>query len=436
MRPRLFVAVIFLCCATSLLAQTTDDNTNPPQPPAQATPQTIPPKLPPATASISGSVFCNDTHRPARGAVVMAQVVEKAGGINVTVNATTARVGIDGTYVIHHLRPGDYTILAFLPGYLSPFDDIDVDEISGPKEDVMRERFARNGIVSVRENETARMDVTLTRGATVTGRVLFDDGAPASQIVLQLEDINAKPTPSQTSNFNEQNMSGGTFVRSFFLHQPQGTDDQGNFRISGIKPGTYRLAAVQPVESLTDSEGDGLGVFLGILPDSKSLRVYGGDTFHKNAAKKYELRAGDEVNGIQITIPVYAFHRVEGHFSTLESGRLLSAQVTLSDASDDSFVLHTRLAHDGGFLFPEVPSGTYKLAVSDAKSAKVSESDPDSLPDLTQLPPSMLRNVQSFADKTTTVLVKDSDITDLTIPLQSTAPTANQPTATPPASSQ
>jgi hypothetical protein len=38
--------------------------------------------------------------------------------------------------------------------------------------------------------------------------------------------------------------------------------------------------------------------------------------------------------------------------------------------------------------------------------------------------------------RTTTVLVKDSDITDISIQLQSAAPGANQPTAAPAASSQ
>ncbi len=435
MRPRLLVAVLFLCCATALLAQTTDDNTNPHQPPAQATPRTIPPKLPPATASISGTVFCNDTHRPARGAVVMAQPISKTGPTDVGINANTTRVGMDGTYTLHHLRSGDYTIVAFLPGYLSPLDDVQVDEANGPNEDEMRERLARNGIVSVRDNETARMDVTLTRGATVSGRVLFDDGVPATQVILSLEDVNAKPAP-QKSNPDTQDITGGALVRGLFLHQSQGTDDQGNFRISGIKPGSYRLAAVQSMESLADNDGDGLGIILGVFPDSKTLRVYGGDTFHKNAAKKYELRAGDEVNGIEITIPVYAFHRVEGHLSALDGRQLISAGITLADTSDASFILHARLAPDGSFVFPQVPSGTYKLVISNAKSVTVRNNDADSFADLAQLPPSMLQNVQSFADRTTTVLVKDSDVTDISIQLQSAAPAANQPTATPAASSQ
>src|SRR6185437_5467941 len=153
---------------------------------------------------------------------------------------------------------------------------------------------------------------------------------------------------------------------------------------------------------------------------------------------KYELRAGDDVNGIEITIPVYAFHRVEGHLSTFDGRQLISAEITLADTSDDSFVLHARLARDGGFAFPEVPSGTYKLAVNNARSGTLRGDTPDSslVPDLAQLPPSMLQNVQSFADKTTTVLVKDSDITDLGIQLQSAPPALNQPTTTPAASSQ
>jgi hypothetical protein len=425
MCTRLLIAVFLLCCSTSILAQTTDDSADA-APAVQTAPQVKPP---PASAAITGTVFCSDTHRPARGAMVMAQPIPKTGPAQPSLNAGTSRVGMDGTYTIQHLRPGDYTIVALLPGYISPFDDLQVDQV-GNNDAEMRARLARNGIVSVRNNETANMDVTLTRGATITGRALYDDGAPATQVILSLEDVNAKPPAPKSaqagnSDPDVSNVSAGAVVRGFFLHQTQGTDDQGNFRISGIKPGTYRIAAVQPAESLSDSDGDGFGIIFGVIGSPKSMRIYAGDTLHKNAAKTYELRAGDDITGVDITIPVYAFHRVQGQLAALDGRPIFVGHLTLTDTSDDSFVLHSVPARDGTFIFPEVPSGTYKLAVTAAQIGTLPDGFSEDVP--VQAP--MLQNAQAFTDKTTTVLVKDSDITDLSIQLQNAPASPNQPTA-------
>ncbi len=215
------------------------------------------------------------------------------------------------------------------------------------------------------------------------------------------------------------------------LHQNQGTNDRGDFRLSGIKPGTYRVSAVLPSTEL-NGNAEGLDALFDLPSGSRSLRIYSGDTLHKNAAKTYDLRAGDDISGIDITIPAYIFHRVQGTPATTLDGRpIFAGLLTLTDASDDSFVLHTAPAHDGTFLFPEVPAGTYKLAVTGAKLGTIPDGIPEGMP--VQAP--TLQNAQAFSDTTTTVLVKDSDVTDLDIQLQNATP-ATQPTATPTSSSQ
>ena len=432
MRPRLLAAVFLPCVFFPLAAQTPAASANQ-TPPPQAAPN--PPKQPAATARITGSVFCNDTHRPARGAVVLAQRLPKDGHVDINPGTGMTRVGMDGTYTIGHLQPGDYTIVAFLPGYISPLDDLPINN-TNDNDAEMRARLARNGVISVRNNETAHLDATLERGATITGRVLYDDGAPATQVVLNLEDVNAKPASKSArpgnDNIDMPDIDAGTLVRGLFLHQSQGTDDQGNFRISGVKPGTYRLAALPAVtgESSDPSEAIFLGGIIGGVGDVRSIRFYSGDTLHKNAAKKYDLRAGDEVNGIEITIPVYAFHRVEGHLTTLDDRPVVSAGLLLTDTSDDSFVLRAQPSRDGSFIFPQVPAGTYKLAVANAISGTLPENFSENYPAAAPIQPGYLPNMQSLADKTTTVLVKDSDITDLSIQLQNAPPAPNQPTAT------
>lgn len=438
MRTRLLMAVFLICCSTSLLAQTTDDSSNDAAA-VQSTPQVKPPAPPPATAHITGSVICDDTHRPARGAMVMAISIPKDGQPDRSGIGPSARVATDGTYSIGHLEAGDYTIIALLPGYLSPFDDMPINESTSGNDASARETLAHNGIVSVRENETAHMDVTIKHGGILSGRVTYSDGAPATQTMIYIEDVNAKPPqtskPQQNSDGDQVRIVGaftpasaGGFFRSFALHQSEGTNDRGDFRISGLKPGTYRVAAVLPDPN---SNREGPDVLLGAMGDSSVLRIYSGDTLHRNAAKTYELRAGDEVSGIDITVPAYIFHRVQGQVTTLDGRPILVGDLTLTDTSDDSFTLHSMPARDGTFSFAEVPPGTYKLTVTGAKIGTVSDEF-----DGMRLQAAMLQNPQSLADTTTTVLIKDADITDLSIQLQNAAPAAIQPTTTPATSSQ
>lgn len=432
MHPRLLVAVLLVCVWSPLLAQTSDQPADDAQVTAQPVPQTKPPKPPPATAHITGSVFCDDTHRPARGAIVMALPIPKSGPIQPTVGSSMARVATDGIYSFDHLTAGDYSVIALLPGYLSPFDDVQLNDDLDVDKTQSREAFTRNGVVSVRDNETAHMDVTIKRGAILSGHVTYSDGAPATQTTILIEDVNAKPKPKAPPNPNGNQeataapmIDAGSFLRSLLLHQNQGTNDQGDFRISGLRAGTYRVAAVLPS---TDLSGDAAGMLIfGLPPDSASLRIYSGDTLHKNVAKTYDLRPGDDISGIDITIPAFIFHRVQGQVTTFDGRPIFAGALTLTDASDDSFVFHTAPARDGTFVFPEVPSGTYKLAVAGAELGTVPDGIPEGMP--VQAP--MLQNAQAFADKTTMVLVKDSDVTDLSIQLQKAPPTPAQPAATP-----
>lgn len=416
MCSRLLVVFFLLCVFAPLLAQTPNDPTDE-APTAQAAQQTKPPAHPPETSSITGTVLCNDTRLPARGALVVAESLSKNNTISPSFSGI-GRVGIDGTYVISSLSAGNYLVLAILPGYISPFDNLPLGR-DPTSQAAMQAALTRNAVVSVRNNETAHFDVTIQRGAIVRGRVLYDDGAPATQVAINLEDVNAKPTANTLGTAG----NAGADINSLLLHQNQGTDDEGNFRIAGIKPGTYRIVATP---STTE---DQFGAQNGIAVDrnSQSPHIYAGDTLHKNAARTYTLRAGEETSGIEITIPVYAFHRVAGHLTTPDGHPIIAASITLTDSSDDSFVFRSSPSRDGGFAFPEVSSGTYKLAVTGAKLGTVPDNWPDGVPVLAML----LQNVQSFADTTTTILVKDSDITDLSIQLQNAPPASNQPIGTP-----
>jgi len=268
--------------------------------------------------SITGSAICTDTRKPARGAVVIADLVSEHGSMS---GATiTTRVAMDGSYTLNHVLPGDYAVLAILPGYLSPVDDMLVGELNdeaGQKR--LHDRMAHSGVVTVRDT-AARLDLTLERGAAVSGRVLYSDGSPATQITIDLESTEARPHLSAKP---EDNINMGAMMRMIFTHQNANTDDLGHFRISGLQPGKYRVVAIGTAPDL-NGNNEGMGWFPdGMITNPQALRVYSGDTLHKSQAKVYDLRGADEVSDIEITLPVNAFHAVSGT-ATAKDGRPLN----------------------------------------------------------------------------------------------------------------
>jgi hypothetical protein len=385
-----------------------------------------PPVAPPHNGRITGTVLCADTHRPARGAVIMIVPIPALDGKgeNNAGSQGFARVASDGTYVVEHMVAGEYGVMALLPGYLSPIDEVTAGDINDNSPQKIRDLFSKYGTVTVRGQETGSLDLSLQRGAAVSGRILYADGSPASQIMIDVQDVNAKSSKSKSPG---SDINPGALMRSMFMRQNQGTDDQGHFRIAGLPPGTYRVAAVQASANPMDamSGGDGMAGLLGFSSSPTDLHIYSGDTLHKKSAKTYELRFGDEVSGVDITVPVDAFHRVTGRLSTADGRSINAATLTLTDTVDDSLTFQSNVDHEGVFVIPAVPAGTYTLAATQAKIGAMPDGYPDNMP----INAGMLKVTNVFADGKTSVIVKESDVADVNLTLTEVPlpPDANKP---------
>lgn len=412
MRAAFPLAILFICTSLCAVAQ----NVSPPQPPIdpeQGGMVSPPPPRAAANGHITGHVLCDDTHRPARGALVMAQALPDPSGDHQGSNGLEmmAHVGTDGTYTIEHVGPGEYTVFAFTPGYLSSLQDMIAAGMGNVGPAQLRETLARNGTVSVRGQETATFDITLHRGAALSGRVTFSDGAPASQVTLVLENVNAKPP--KDANAAQQQEVASAIAQRMFTHQNFETDDQGHFRLVGIQPGTYRLAATQPTFTPGDaSGGDGMAMIITGIPDPHALRFYAGDTPHRASAKTFDLRAADDVSGIDITLPVDALHELHGTVTAKDGRTLNMGALTLTDNADPTLSFHSKLQRDGTFAFHQVPAGNYTLAASEARIGKPLNPNEPMAENFAQLQPT-----NAFADGSLTLLVKDADLNDLTLTL-------------------
>jgi hypothetical protein len=386
-----------LAYSSSALAQ------KPPSDPAHQ------PPVQPANGGITGTVFCADTHKPARGALVLLDTVPSANGkgSHATGASGFARVAVDGTYTLEDVEPGEYVVSAALPGYLAPFDGPVTAPASRPGEKSIDKDSPGDRRVRLRPGKTETVDLTLERGAAISGRVLYPDGSPAIQIAVMAEDIKAAPSDNQSKGLE-------AFARSMLIHPAPVTDDLGRFRISGIAAGIYRIIVVQSSTTGPMDGPDGMmNLNPGIITNGKALRIYSGDTLHRKAAKQYELRGPDEVTGLEITLPTDTFHSVQGLLTAKDGRRINHGAVTLTDSTDNTLTFQGDLERDGTFRFSGVPEGSYTLEAKDAEIGKL----PDNLPPTAPVRYVALITTNTFADGSTSVIVKDSDVLDLTLTL-------------------
>jgi len=372
---RLLAVLLF---ASHALAAQTPEVSPPPESPAQPTA----PAPPPATGSISGHVFLGDSRLPARMAYVVllpAGAVE-AGDKKPVASTATVQAGLDGSFLMPSVLPGTYYVAALKLGYASPLpvSYLTGDDLGPNPGDVKEGLAATLTPVVVAANRTSTTEIVLNKGAVISGSVRFDDGEPYSggSVSLLRKDKAGKWTEFGTQEGLSSNGAP--------------TDDQGNFRLTGLPPGDYLLrTALQ----LIGGVGETPGAESAINPDYR-WDVYFGDGIRPSDAKIITLKDGEQSNGNAIEIPLSRLHSISGTVLSLETGAPInSARVELHNADDDSLDTSAYITLPSGqFQFPYVAEGAYTLKVMGA--ADVIRSKDDEKP------------IRTYADASQSILVK------------------------------
>ena len=363
--------------------------------------------------SIRGNVICMDTHTPARGAQIMLMPAGQAGEGQQGSGDTAVSTELDGSFSLSHVAPGEYFVLAFAPGYLSPIDGIKVSPDGKNHEEpgfIDAELRKRVKPVLVSGAEAVRADIELVRGAVLTGRVVYSDGSPATHVKVLLQHAEEAGASSTETGV----VDVGASIRAIFQQAGNSKpDDQGHFRLPGIPPGKYRLAVTQMNPSM------GLGAAMEFIMDpgkvpSGTLTVYSGNTLHKKQARVFELAAGDTVDGIDIVLPLNGLHSVSGVIAGKDGVPVDWASLDLSDTTDSSITFHTT-AHTGGeFHFAGVPEGTYELKSKDGRIYQNATSA-DLPEDQVLAMDSALQAKRAFAATSQSVIVKDTDLENVNV---------------------
>jgi protocatechuate 3,4-dioxygenase beta subunit len=289
---------------------------------------------PAATGSLSGRVVADGSGAPLAGARVMVMPARPNGPFGPPPQATTDE---DGRFAFTSLAPGQYRITVQRTGYAPLGQDI------GPGQ-----------TVTVAAGQAAAgLQLTLQKGAVIAGRVLDPSGAPLPDvriIALRRLTLPSGAPPSMA----------GRLVPA--PSQGQQTNDIGEFRVSGLAPGEYFIAAARQPGSPFGSAG------LPASPTGTAMTTtYYPGTIDQSAAQPIRISGGDTAN-IEFTMQSAPAFRVSGRVVDESGAGVAGAMVMLvADFRAGGIagpIGNTQSDAEGRFTIAEVPSGSYHLTAS------------------------------------------------------------------------
>lgn len=307
----------------------------------------------PRTASISGRVAI--AGKPAVNAkIAIAEVKDGPLPVNQAVSAALGGPGAgeeyvaltdaDGRYRVTGLAEGKYLARALLGGYVR----------EGPSTN-----YSLHESVSLKEGESREdVDFALARGGVITGRVTDAEGRPLIARVVSLQAVDEEGVKSEASGLNLMEL-----MMNFDAFQ---TDDRGVYRLFGLRAGRYLVSAGgdSEIALLTGAAG-------------KYPRVWHPDATDENQAKVIEVKAGDEITGVDIKLGVAkrTFDAV-GRVVDDETGKPISSVnvICIKAKGGDERALfggfggNSRTDEQGNFHLSGLAPGEYHLNLADFES--------------------------------------------------------------------
>lgn len=381
----------------------------------------------PPSGTVTGHVTCSDTQKPARFASVMlfgvptavttptkladgadeAQVMAamQAGMAAMSkVNFVQTQTDVEGTFRAAGVAPGDYYVFASVPGYVQPINVVKAAIAAGADP---QKPLPGVPTVHVSADRESLADISIDRGAAISGKIVWEDGSPASKAIVTVVAAKGETQlPPQYSMIAVAGGLGGGGVVSI-------ADDLGQFRIAGLASGDYIVKATLQTKSGLSMQKGKMNFNLSQAVAEKPLVVFAPAAFHQSGAKTVTLTAGQSFDDEEVTINLTGLHSVSGRITSAEDHHgINSGSVMLTDTTDKDFSRSTSLNDDGSFTVTFVPPGTYDVKVEDAS---------DTVPS-TKKAKGMFNfgsdeTVRSYDDAKRQVIVTDNDVTGQNIDL-------------------
>jgi hypothetical protein len=356
-------ALLLLFASVSVVAQQPATNSN--SQPAAGAPEKQ------SFGHVSGRVFCHDTGEPARfaGVQLLAEKPAKEtmpdlaalgkgadfGKLMATALSSALKgsnlstvTGMDGTFSLEKVPAGTYYVIPQFAGYLSPASGYSQQERMKPNDAMLAAVESAAQKIVVGPDQAINVTVELERGATMSGKVTYDDGSPAAGVTTVLL------VQQKDGKWKELGSIGVL---------PAMTDDLGRFRLSGVQAGQYAVKATLPVAQAMI--GIGPGAVSMHMNTGDMLTVYSGGAMREKDVKPIELKTGEQRDDVEVIFPLSGLHTISGSVVAKYDNHTVNAGIVeMEDPDTKAQVRMATIGQDGTFRFNYVPGGTYVLKAS------------------------------------------------------------------------
>ena len=330
-----------------------------------------PPGGQPGTGRIRGHVVAADTKLPVRGARVMAFIADGQPPRETLTDA-------EGRYEITQLPAGSFRVSAVL-------DNI------GVAYGARAERPMDDGepVIVAPGQTVERIDISLPRPGVIVVKLIDEAGEPVEGAQVEIQRYQYTPS-------GERRLSTApTGVRGPLAR----TDDRGELRVFGLRPGDYTVRATVRRGNLATTTDNGEGF---------SPTYYPGTT-RVAEAQFVTIGFGDERN-VVVRMVSSRLHRITGRIVTSDGQPPTGMDLQLAPGEGETGITYGagRAQADGAFAIGGVPDGNYTLLVR--------QNERPSIEDLRagRMPASLSFGVRGES-VSLPLTVKGGDLTDLRV---------------------
>ncbi len=368
------------------------------------------PAPPPVYGSVTGRVTCVDTNLPARLAPVTLQSIDVKPEVtdwSKTVPRTlrTYQTGLDGSFAIPKVTPGTYYVVVQQAGYLSPVTQFTRAELQQPTPEILARVLKVVPVVTVEANHASNLEVRIERGAAISGTIRYDDGSPA--------------VSTQVTVLGRETKAGKGVWGSSLYNFRATTNDQGQYRVTGLPGGEYLLRVRMEIEDMIEDGVLGSSGHSSSSTTRYQLHYFYGDTPRQDQGKPIKLQPGEQQDAADITIPIGKLHSIAGTLTNARNGQVVNAGKLTLHLSDGAELASTKVdPEDNTFRFDFVPEGEYTLAVTEAKDVAREPVPPKA--GVAELPQTKDTTLREYGNASQPLIVQ-SDVSGLVVPLPTKA---------------
>jgi Carboxypeptidase regulatory-like domain len=323
-----YLSAVFLC--VSMAAQVTP--TRRPQPAADTPPPVIKPE---DKCAIEGTVVSAATGEPLKKARVSLRSIGQQNG-----GAYGATTDGAGHFLIDEVDPGRYTFSASRNLYVS--------------QQYSPQGASRGTTLTLEKGQKLKQIVfKLTPQGVVSGRILDEDGEPFANVSIQC----------MTYGYARGK-------RQLMGQEETATNDLGEFRFHGLRPGKYVLSATyrSPEMFMGMQDRTVASTQAGQAIEEGYAVTYFPGTTTPDSAQQLDVTAGAQISGLTMTLARVRTVRVKGHLNIeVAAGRgpRRNVSVMLMPRDNQGFMMPRAMARaidaQGNFQMRGVAPGSYTI---------------------------------------------------------------------------